>query len=76
LLVESFSDVNARKIKGVSTGRTSKYECTIAENAKLKTCKSRENLTLFLWPFSNDCKFIVSVQGKLHFRGCKIEVSP
>jgi hypothetical protein len=76
LLVESFSDRNACKIKGVSAGVTSVFECTIAENAKVETCKFREILTLFLWPFSNDCKFIVSVQGKLQFRGRKIEVSP
>jgi len=76
LLVGSFSDGNARKIKGVSAGGTSKFECTVVENAKVKTCKFREILTLFLWPFSNDCEFIVSVQGKLQFRERKIEVSP
>jgi hypothetical protein len=59
LLVESFSDGNARKIKGVSAGKTSKFECTSAENAKVRTCKFREILTLFLWPFNKDCKFIV-----------------
>jgi hypothetical protein len=42
---------NPQKIEGVSTGKTSKFECTITENAKVRTCKFREILTLVLWPF-------------------------
>jgi hypothetical protein len=49
---------NARKVEGVSTRKTSKFECTIMENAKVRPCKFREILTLILWPFSKDYKFI------------------
>jgi hypothetical protein len=54
LLVESFTNGNARKIEGVPAGKTSKFECTIMENAKVRQCKFREILTLILWPFSKD----------------------
>jgi len=39
-------------------GETSKFECTNAENAKVRTRKFREILTLVLWPLSKDYKFI------------------
>ena len=58
LLVKSFMNGNARKVEGVSTRKTSKFECTIMENAKVRPCKFREILTLILWPFSKDYKFI------------------
>jgi hypothetical protein len=48
----------ARKIEGVSAGQTTKFECTIAVNAKVRIHKFRDILTLFLWPFSKDCLFI------------------
>jgi hypothetical protein len=57
LLVESFTNGNVHKIKGVSAGKTSKFECTIAENTKVRTHKFREILTLILWPFRKDYKF-------------------
>jgi hypothetical protein len=34
-----------------------------------------EILTLILWHFSKDYKFIMQIQGKRKFRECKIEVS-
>jgi hypothetical protein len=50
---------DVHKIEGVSASETAKLEPTIAENAKVRKCKFREILTLILWPFSTDCKFIV-----------------
>jgi hypothetical protein len=50
---------NAHKIKGVSSSKTSKFKCTIVVNAKVRTCKFREILTLILWPFRKDYKFIL-----------------
>jgi hypothetical protein len=50
LFVESFTNGNARKIEGVSASETS--------NGKVRTYKFREILTLILWPFSKDYKFI------------------
>jgi hypothetical protein len=41
-------NANAHKIKEVSAGKTSKFTCTIAENAKVRTRKFREILTLVL----------------------------
>jgi hypothetical protein len=49
---------NAPKIEGVSAGETLKFGCTIAEDAKVRTNKFREFLTLILWPFSKHYKFI------------------
>jgi hypothetical protein len=39
---------NVHKIKAVFAGKTSKFICTIAENAKVGTHKFREILTLVL----------------------------
>jgi hypothetical protein len=49
---------NACKIEGITAGKTSKFGCTIAEDAKVRTHKFREFLTLILWPFSKHYKFI------------------
>jgi hypothetical protein len=49
---------NARKIKRVSAFETSKFECIIAENTKVRTCKFREILTLILRPLNKDYKFV------------------
>jgi len=58
LLVESVTNGNAHKIEGVSASKTSKFEYTIIEKAKVRPCKFREILTLILWPFSEGCNFI------------------
>jgi len=58
LLVENFMNGNARKIDGVSASETSKFKCTVMESAIVRTCKFREILTLIVWPFSKDYKFI------------------
>jgi len=50
---------NVCKIEGVSASKTSKFGCTITEDAKVRTCKFREFLTLILWPFRKHYKFIV-----------------
>jgi hypothetical protein len=39
---------NACNIEGVSCGETSKFECTIVENAKVRTHEFGEILTLIL----------------------------
>jgi len=44
LLAKSFTNGNAHKIDGVSVGETSKFKCTITENAKVRTRKFRENI--------------------------------
>ena len=50
---------DVRKIEGVSAGETSKFKFTVMEDAKVRKCNVREILTLILWPFSTDYKFIV-----------------
>jgi hypothetical protein len=47
-----------RKIEGVSASEITKFECTMTENAKVRTSKFREILTLILWLFNKDYKFI------------------
>jgi hypothetical protein len=61
LLVESFTSGNPHKIKGVSTGETSKFECTATENTKVRTCKFREILLQIRIKMAlhKDYKFIV-----------------
>jgi len=59
LLAESFTNGNARNIEGVSAGETSKFKCKITENAKVRAHKCMEILTLILWHFSKDYKFIM-----------------
>jgi hypothetical protein len=54
LLLKSFTNGTACKIEGVSAGKTAKFYCTIAVNAKVKIHKFRDFLTLFLWPFYKD----------------------
>jgi hypothetical protein len=49
---------DACKINGVSASETSKFECIIAENAKVRKHVFREILTQMLWPFIRDYKFI------------------
>jgi hypothetical protein len=49
---------NAREIEGVTVSETPKFRCTIAEDAKVRTHKFKEFLTLILWPFSKHYKFI------------------
>jgi hypothetical protein len=46
----------AHTIEGVSAGETSKFKCTVMENAKVRPCKFREIVTVILWPFSKDYK--------------------
>jgi hypothetical protein len=75
LLAESFTNGYAHKTEGVSANETSKFKCTIIENAKVRTHKFREIITLNLWPFSKDHKFIAEIQGKQKFRRHKIKVS-
>jgi len=50
---------NAHKIDGVSVGETSKFKCTIPENANARTRKFREILTVILWHFSKNYKLIM-----------------
>jgi hypothetical protein len=66
---------NACKIEGVTISETSKFRCTVAEDAKVRTCIFREFLTLILWPFSKHYKFIALIQRKHTIRGHKIKVS-
>jgi len=49
---------NVRKIDGLSAGETSKFESTVVENTTVRSCQFREILTLIVWPFSKDYKFI------------------
>jgi hypothetical protein len=57
LIVNSFTYRNAHKITGISAVNTSKFKCTIVENAKVRMHKFRDILTLILQPFSKDHKF-------------------
>jgi len=45
-------------MEGVSASETQKLECTIAENAEVRTCKCKEILTLILCPFSKEYELI------------------
>jgi len=58
---------NAHKIEGVSASETSKFGCTVTEDAKVRTRKFREFLTLILWPFSKYYKF----RGNIHSEDVK-----
>jgi len=58
LTVNSFTYGNAHKIMGISAISTSKFRCTIVENAKMRMHKFRDILTLILMPFSKYHKFI------------------
>jgi len=49
---------NAHKITGISAVSTSKFKCTIVENAKMRMHKFKDILTLILQPFSKYHKFI------------------
>jgi hypothetical protein len=59
LLVESFTNGKVQKTKGVSASETSKFECTIADRAKVRTRKFKETLMLDLRHYREDHKFIV-----------------
>jgi len=49
---QKLTNGNMHKTEGVSAGETSKFECTVTGNAKVRTHKFREMLTLILRPCS------------------------
>jgi hypothetical protein len=73
LLVKSFTNENPHKIEGVYTGKTSKFECTITENAKVRACKFREILTLILWPFIKTIKLYCKFRKNLNSEEVKLK---